>query len=223
MNFGFALDWRFMRPLFTAALVVSLVGGCAFGPPDAYVAHPAATGGPTIPNPILVRMADRDLMWDQLIDVVDDDFRIEREERVKMAGDVLTEGRIESRPQVSATYLEPQRRDSTGFYNRLESTLQSIRRRVVLRVIPTESGYLVDVAVYKELENVVRPLLAPQGVAAFRTQDRPDQIIDDLEESADVGQPMEQGNWIPEGRDPVQEQVILAKIAERVGQPHRRW
>jgi hypothetical protein len=131
----------------------------------------------------------------------------------------VNEGRIESRPQVSATYLEPQRRDSTGFYNRLESTLQSIRRRVVMRVIPTEGGYLVDVAVYKELENVPRPLLGTQGTSTFRSETRPDQIVADIDDTADIGQPVLNVNWIPEGRDPVQEQVILAQVCKRFGQP----
>ena len=71
-------------------------------------------GGPApIENPLFVPPMDRELLWNQTVDAVDDYFRIEREERVRLIGGVLTEGRIDTFPTIGSTILEPWRRDST--------------------------------------------------------------------------------------------------------------
>ena len=46
-------------------------------------------------------------------------------------GSTLTEGRIDTFPKPGATLLEPWDHDSADSYERLESTLQSIRRYAV--------------------------------------------------------------------------------------------
>ena len=99
---------------------------------------------------------------------VDDYFRIEREERIRLIGGVLTEGRIDTFPLTGSTIFEPWRRDSTRGYEKLHATLQSIRRRATVRVIPTEGGYLLDVAVQKELEDLDKPENATAGGATLR-------------------------------------------------------
>ena len=103
---------------------------------------------------MLVPPIDRDVFWDQLVVVVDRYFDIEREDRVRLVDNMLTLGRIDTVPEAGATLLEPWRHDSVNFYERLESTYQTIRRRALVQVVPTENGYLVDVAVYKELEDL---------------------------------------------------------------------
>ena len=65
----------------------------------------------------------------QAVDAVDDYFRIEREERVRLIGGVLTEGRIDTFPIIGSTIFEPWRKDSTPGYEKVHATLQSIRRR----------------------------------------------------------------------------------------------
>src|SRR5262245_49993223 len=107
-------------------------------PPTAAITPPAGSlplpaGGPGVllssepSSAVLVPALNRDLVWDQVVDIVDDYFKIEHEERVKLVGCTMIEGHIDTFPLTGATLFEPWRRDSVGCYNRLESTLQSIR------------------------------------------------------------------------------------------------
>ena len=65
--------------------------------------------------------------------------------------------------------LEPWRKDSSPGFERRYATLQSIRRRAVVHVRPqTDGGYLVDVAVYKELEDLSQPEYSTVNVEALR-------------------------------------------------------
>jgi len=77
---------------------------------------------------------DREFLWNQTADAVDDYFRIEREDRVRLIAGVLTEGRIDTFPTIGSTVFEPWRTDSTMGYEKLHATLQSIRRRATVRV-----------------------------------------------------------------------------------------
>ena len=129
----------------------------------------AAPPQPVAVNPIFVPVNNQDWTWEQIVDVVDDYFRVERESRVQVVGNVLTEGRIDTFPQVGATLPELHRRDSVGRYNRWESTFQTIRRRALVRVIPERNGYLIDLSVFKELEDLPHPEHATAGAATFRS------------------------------------------------------
>ncbi len=92
--------------------------------------------GPPVPNnTILVPAQNRDYMWDQIVDVVDDYFQIDKEDRVKLIGDVQTEGRIDTFP-VSGRHCEPWRRIPVNYHERLESTLQSIDASVMCVSFP---------------------------------------------------------------------------------------
>ncbi|HEX6963352.1 MAG TPA: hypothetical protein VF175_15905, partial [Lacipirellula sp.] len=160
---------------------------------------------------IHVPVANRDWTWEQIVDAVDDYFRIERERQVQLVGDVMTEGRIDAYPRIGATVFEPHRRDSVGRYNRWESTFQTIRRRATVRVIPDATGYIVDVTVEKDLEDLPRPEFATAGAASFRN------------DSSLPSAPAEQvshtrlaGRWIHIGRDPALEQQMLADIQSRL-------
>jgi hypothetical protein len=176
------------------------------------------------PGPIVVPVADRDVAWDNIVDVVDDYFKVAREDRVRLVGDVLTEGQIETYPLTGATLLEPWRGDSATFYERLESTLQSIRRRAFVRVMPEASGYLVDVTVLKELEDVVRPQHATAGAATFRYDtsiDRSTEAEPILSRQVGdaprpVSNPAQTAGWIGIGRDAALEQLMLARIQDRL-------
>ena len=192
-------------PLWGALVVVLLAGlaGCAWNPPDPNLA---------IANQTLVPVSNPDFAWDQIVDVVDDYFVIEREDRVRQVGEVVTEGAIYTRPVVGATYFEPWRRDSADGYERLESTLQSIRRRAVVRVIPDANGFLVDVAVFKELEDVQRPERATAGAATFRNDSSLERFTEPV-----AGEAPTRG-WISRGRDTVLEQEIIAELQARMCQ-----
>ncbi len=170
-----------------------------------------AAAGTVAPNPIFIPVTNQDWAWEQIVDVVDDYFRIERESRVQLVGNVVTEGRIDTFPQVGATLAEPHRPDSVGRYNRFESTFQTIRRRGLVRVIPEQSGYLVDLTVLKELEDLPHPENATAGAAAFRNDNSLSSRVND-----GVSRTRLSNYWIPLGRDTDCEQQILAEIQARL-------
>lgn len=162
-------------------------------------------------NPIFIPVTNQDWAWEQIVDVVDDYFRIERESRVQLVGNVVIEGRIDTFPQVGATLVEPHRPDSVGRYNRFESTFQTIRRRGLVRVIPEQNGYLVDLTVIKEIEDLPHPENATAGAAAFRTDNSLSSRVNE-----GVSHTKLSNYWIPLGRDTNCEQQILADIQARL-------
>lgn len=143
--------------------------------------------------------------------MVDDYFRIAREDPVRQIGDVLIEGRLDTHPEVGATLLEPWRHDSANLQERVESTLQTIRRHATVRVIPAGNGYWVEVVVYKELEDVLHPEQATAGAATLPYDPPLTKVTNPI-----VELPVDDG-WIALGRDPVLEQRILRHIIQRFG------
>jgi hypothetical protein len=177
------------------------------------------SAGP-LQNPMFIPAVDRELLWNQTVDSVDDYFRIEREDRVRVIGGVLTEGRIDTFPTIGSTMLEPWRTDSTSGYEKLHATLQSIRRRATVRVIPTEGGYLLDVTVQKELEDLDKPENATAGGYTLRH----DGTL--VRQEGPPGRYTVTLGWIPIGRDMRLEQRILADVSSRLelgGQSSAGW
>jgi len=198
-----------VREAMVALCLAVLLIGCA---PAPYWTNPAGQPIPMAaqPNPTLVPVANHEDVWQGVVDVVSDYFRIEREEPVRLAGNTITEGRIDTFPKPGATFLEPWEHDSADSYERLESTLQSIRRRAVVRVIPASGGgFQVEVAVYKELENLMQPQQATAGAATFRYDNSLTRVI-----NPETTTTRTQG-WIPQGRDVALEQRILAQLQYR--------
>jgi hypothetical protein len=183
--------------------------------------------GPGMPptmlaNPLRVPIVDRDFAWDQLVAVVEEYFKVEREERVRLAGDILTEGRIDTYPLTGASLLEPWHGDSVTFRDRLESTLQSIRRRCFVRVIPEQASYLIDLQVFKELEDLPRPSMSTAGASTFNTgaADAAGTLpIPDFNDRAAIRSTPRPIKWILQGRDINLEQVMLAKVQARLTVP----
>jgi hypothetical protein len=161
-------------------------------------------------NPLLVPPVDREFLWNQTVDAVDDYFRIEREERVRLIGGILTEGRIDTFPITGSSIFEPWRVDSTPGYEKWHATFQSIRRRAIVRVIPTEGGYLLDVVVQKELEDLDKPEHATAGGATLRH----DGTL--VRQEGAPGRYSVTLGWIPIGRDMTLEQRILADMVARL-------
>ena len=160
------------------------------------------------PPPEMIPIADSQCAWEAVADVIDDYFKIEHEEPVRKIGDTYNEGRIDTFYQVSPTILEPWRRDTAGEYERVENTLQTMRRRAVVRVWsrPNEGGHWVDVAVFKELEDLPKPEHASAGGATFRYDSSFTRVVNPA-----VMDPLGEC-WIPQGRDPVLEQRIIGHI-----------
>jgi hypothetical protein len=185
---------------------------------------PIGTFGPTT---AVIPPLDAELVWKRLVDVVDDYFKIESEQRVVFADGIPTEGRIDTFPQTGATLFEPWRGDSVGFRERLESTFQSIRRSSTVRLAPDPAGWRLDVEVLKELENLPRPMQATTGGASFRNDDSLYRYGSPLptlgeqigEQPRPVANPTRNAGWIPIGRDPLLERRILDKTLVALGVP----
>ncbi len=171
---------------------------------------PFADGQVAVANPLPVAPVDRQVVMDQVSDELDNYFRIRREERVRLVDGLMTEGWIETHPQIGATYLEPWRRDSAPGFERAHSTLQTVRRFAKTRIIPTADGYLIDLKVFKELEDRADPEHSPISSRQFRH----DNSLDIDREELLLIQP--NLDWIPQGRDVTLEQQILRNIAERL-------
>lgn len=223
-----------MRNAIAVTLIAMSLGGCCAGPeyvtapdcPPLDYADPSncppQQGVPveqqpapivTHANPVFIPIADHDCAWEQVVDVVDDYFRIDHEEPVRAVGNMVTEGSIVTLPEVSPTIFEPWRRDTVDPEQRMENTLQSMRRRAVVRVIPAQGGHMVDVQVYKDLEDMVRPDNSTAGAATFRYDSTLTGVTDPI-----GGQPPTKG-WIPRGRDASLEQYIIGDLLSRCNQP----
>jgi hypothetical protein len=219
------------RVALTVIAALGLGVGCAgpeyamapcYAPPAVVTPQAVATVQPavtmvqpavaTYANPVFLPTSDPQCAWEQTVDMVDDYFRIDHEEPVRAMGNVLTEGAITTRPEVSPTVFEPWRRDTADARQRWENTLQSIRRRAVVRVVPARGGHWVDVQVFKELEDVVRPEQSTAGAATLRYDGSLTRVVDPI-----GGQQATQG-WIAQGRDTSLEQSMISDLLSRSGQ-----
>ncbi|MGQ0633453.1 MAG: hypothetical protein ACT4QC_02490 [Planctomycetaceae bacterium] len=153
-------------------------------------------------NPIFVPVNNEDMVWERTVDVVHDYFEIARENRIVGS----QPGVIETRYKTGASVLEPWHRDSPGFESRLESTLQSIRRRAFVNVAPTQGGYLIGIEVFKEIEDLPGIANTTAGGATFQ-QGNPLRRDLDLV----VGQSTPSG-WVSRGRDDVLEAEMVARL-----------
>lgn len=161
-------------------------------------------------NPVYVQVTDYDLLWDQVVDSVDTHFRVKREQRVRLVAGQLSDGRLETYPRIGSTMLEPWRSDSTRGYEKWESTLQTVRRFAIVKVMPEAGGFLVEVEVHKELEDVPHKAPASRGIADLRTNGRLSKVDDEVfEDTPTLG-------WIPMGRDTLLEQRLLQDIQARM-------
>ncbi len=66
------------------------------------------------------------------------------------------EGTLSTQYKVGSGILEPWHRESVGMANRLESTAQPIRRKVLIHFVRVEGGYLVSVEALKEIEDFAK-------------------------------------------------------------------
>lgn len=208
-----------MRNAVAATLIAMGLGGCCAGPE--YTVAPNCPPQEVVPvqpamvlhaNPIFIPTADHQCAWEQVVDMVDDYFRIEHEEPVRMVGNMVTEGSLTTLPEVSPTIFEPWRYDTVDPEQRWENTLQSMRRRAVVRVIPAQGGHMVEVQVFKELEDMIRPEQSTAGAATFRYDSTLTGVTDPI-----GGQPNTKG-WIARGRDASLEQYMIGDLLSRSGQ-----
>lgn len=150
-------------------------------------------------NPIFVAGGEMEQIWERSVDVLHDyRFEIDRENKL--------DGIIETKYKVGASLAEPWHRDSVGLENRIESTLQSIRRKVFLTITPTEGGFLIGVQAHKELEDLAGLAANSAGGATFQESTPLQRDLNLV-----VGQTAPSG-WIPQGRDIMLEQDLITHL-----------
>jgi len=178
----------------TLSLAVLIAGGCA--------AMPAMA--PVRPTPTVVPGTITETTWEQTVNALHSfHFSIEKENR--LAGTIQTEY------LPGAGLLEPWHFDSVTLGDRIESSLQPIRRRAVVTLTQVNTGVQVNVEVIKERENPRGPTRHSPGVATYPG-----------------GQPLQRDlnvviggstppGWIALGRDAALERVLLTAIVARIG------
>ena len=185
----------------------------AFAGCRAFQEEPVGTNVPQVPagkplNPLPVPMLDRELVMDEVSDEIDNYFPILTEQRIQNVNGVLSEGWIETRPKVGGSIFEPWKKDSTPGFEKWHATLQSVRRFAKVRVIPSAGNYLVDLRVYKELEDLNQPVGSTVSGRPLRSDNALDIDRNEIFEIRNRG-------WIPQGRDLSLEEVILRNIEAR--------
>ncbi|MHC5538506.1 hypothetical protein ACYOEI_09775 [Singulisphaera rosea] len=152
-------------------------------------------------NPLVVPSADFEKVWNATVAALDEYFDIASENRLSRT--------IVTQPRIGATVLEPWSGDSVDFNERLESTLQTIRRFARATVVPAPGGgFSVKVEVHKELEDLSKPDRQAAGRAVFNN-DFP------INRNREIVGPFPVPNgWIRLNRDSKLEQVILQRIRD---------
>ncbi|MCY2981977.1 MAG: hypothetical protein NTU79_25230 [Planctomycetota bacterium] len=213
-------SWK--RARLAWAVFFFLFAGCSrLGQvPVTTLSIPSITLGPktNLANPINVNTQDSEFLWNQIVDTVEDYFQIKSEQRPTRDNTQWFEGRLETFPQIGATYLEPWRKDALEGFQRWQSTLQTMRRTANIRVIPTNEGFSVGIEVIKELEDVDRSQFSSEGSAIARHDGTIVRTGANL-----TGQPITLG-WIRQENDADLEQRLLREILGRVSnvQPPRQ-
>lgn len=205
--------WRFTRLFVIGSLGLASCGCSQLGNlPQTTLSIPSIplTKQTRLSNPIALNTQDSEFLWNQIVDTIDDRFIIKSEQRPSRESIQWIEGRLETFPQVGATYLEPWRKDAMEGFQRLQSTLQTIQRTAIVRVFPTNEGFSVAVEVIKELEDVDRSQYSSEGSAIARHDGS---IV--RTDSGLMGQPITLG-WIRQENDYDLEQQILREILGRV-------
>jgi hypothetical protein len=116
------------------------------------------------------------------------------------------EGTIATQYKTGSSIIEPWHRETVGLHNRLESTFQSIRRKVLIHFVRVEGGYLVTVEALKEIEDVTAPTPNSPGGSTFSPNYPLRRDLDQV-----LGQASPPG-WIPLGRDVTLEQDMLCRL-----------
>lgn len=176
-------------------LIIVCMSGCMLTPPK------AASGGASYFN---TAEQSRDGLWEKAVIALNrNHFHVARESKL--------EGIIETDYRGGSNSIELWHPDSVGLANRLESTLQSIRRKVFVTMQPTGTGTMtVAVRVDKEIEDLPGLAANYEGGATF-SENQP--LVRDLNQVVGQSGP---SRWLPVGRDPLLERKLLAEIQGRL-------
>src|SRR5262249_15395692 len=146
--------------------VVALTAGCVVLPMNESPAVIRPDPAVTVENPVWLPLGSEPeaygKVFEQILDIVDDYFEISYANRY--------DGRIETFPRFSRGFEQFWKPGSPDAYQRLEATLQTMRHRAAILIQPAhDGGVFVHVTIFKELEDLPRPIRATAGGATFRS------------------------------------------------------
>lgn len=183
--------------LLGCALLAGLCCGCASVQTQAWHVPP---------EPLFIPANDTEFVWERIVDVLHAyPFEIARENKNDLV--------IETDYKVGASLMEPWHGDAVGFGNRLEGTLQPIRRKVFIALARNEGGFMVTVRADKEISHTAGPSVNTAGGATFQ-DNRP--LQRDLEAVVGTSQPP--AGWAARGRDYALEHDLALRIQAAFGQ-----
>jgi hypothetical protein len=183
------------------SMLAALASGCVAVPVTSNSLLERPDPNVVVENPLFVPLApfSYGLVFEKVLDVVGAYFEIAYSNRY--------DGRIETFPRTTPGLEQPWKPGPPDCYQRLEATLQSMRRRAIVLIQPADDGgYFIEVTVYKELEDLPQPTKVRPGGAALRTEptvERQFEVIDAT---------VFESGWIPRGRDAKMEQAILQRL-----------
>lgn len=186
------------------AAAVLFAGGCVSAPPiDNPVLVRNASGGcenPVLVSPGVPTAVSYQEVFEKTIDILDDYWVVKSADPY--------DGRIVTIPRIAPGYEQPWKSGNPDPRERLLSTFQTTRQVAMVTFRTGErGGYLVDVKVLKELEDLPRPGRAT--IAVFQESPTVDRALDV------VGEPTPGGRaWFVIGRDYAMEQLLLQRIRE---------
>lgn len=175
-----------------AGVLMLMFPGCLSGP--------SVNAPPAGPNAIQLSASQYNVTWERAVAVLNDlHFTVARESK--------QEGVIETNYRAGSNLFEPWHKDSVGYGNRLESTLQSIRRRAFVSFQSAgPDTIMVSVRVDKELEDLPGIAANYEGGATF-TEAQP--LERDLNQVVGQSGP---SRWISRGTDRALESEIMRRI-----------
>jgi hypothetical protein len=193
--------WKTPRTWVTATLTL-LLAGCVSGPlqENPILMRPQKPPGQEAP-PLYVNLGPYQygVVFEKVLDVVTDYFEVAYSNRY--------DGRIETFPRVAPGLGQPWKAGSPDLYQRLLASFQSIRHRAIVLIRAAEDGgFFIDVKVYRELEDVARPVRATAGSAVFRSDNTVERQFEVIDATT------YESVWIPIGRDECLEQLILNQL-----------
>lgn len=179
-------------------LLTLAAGGLLYAPFGCVTLPGSALAGS---NTVQISADQRDAVWERAVSVLNrNHFQIARESKL--------EGLIETDYRAGSGLLEPWHPDSIGLQARVESTLQSIRRRVIVLTQSAAPGLMtVSVRVDKEIEDLPGLAATYEGGATF-SEAQP--LNRDLTQVTGQSGP---SRWVPLGRDVLLERKLLQEIS----------
>ncbi|MCI0703234.1 MAG: hypothetical protein L0241_19315 [Planctomycetia bacterium] len=187
----------------SVSLCVFALTGCATAPPldnPVLVRQAEYIENPVLVSPGQPTASSYQEVFEKVLDVLDDYFELQTPNPY--------DGRITTKPRIAPGYEQFLKPGNPDPRQRLLATFQTIRQTatVVIRA-GDRGGYLVEVVVEKELEDVARPSRATIGNAVFQEAPTVDRQLEVVSPETTVDRV-----WFKVGRDYAFEQEILRRI-----------